>query len=129
MNGFSSPIARARNHGSVGNGSQAFLWERLSALALIPVGLGLFLQLFALSAGGVDLAEARAWLGDPFSGGLTVLFFNLAMLNAYLCSRVMIEDYMHVAAVKFTALVAMVALLIILDLVVTMSVLTVMFGV
>ena len=128
MSGFRSAMSRARNHGAAGNGTSDFLSERLSALALIPLGLVLFVQLVCLSGGGISHAESLAWLGSPVTGALVILFFNLAMFNAYLCSRVLIEDYMHVAAVKFTALVSLTGGLIVLDLVATLSVLRVMFA-
>ncbi|MCG2635393.1 MAG: succinate dehydrogenase, hydrophobic membrane anchor protein [Gammaproteobacteria bacterium] len=127
MSGFSSPISRARNHGAAANGTREFLWERLTALALIPLGVVLFVELLGLTAGGVSLAEARAWLGAPVSGTLLILFFNLAMLNAYLCSRVLIEDYMHAPGLKLLVLTSLTGALVLLDVVVTMSVLQVMF--
>lgn len=123
-----SPRAIARGHGAARAGTGAFLWERLTAAALIPLGAWLMLELVRLSAGGVDLAEARAWLGHPVRGALVWVFFMLAMVNAQLCCRVVIEDYLHRRGLAFAAFVGLTALTAGLAVTVTFAVAWTVFG-
>jgi succinate dehydrogenase / fumarate reductase, membrane anchor subunit len=123
-----SPRLRARGLGAAHAGSGAFLWERLTAAALIPLGAWLALALVHLSADGVTLAEARAWLGHPVRGTLVWATFVLAMVNAYLCSRVLLEDYVHRPALSFLALIGLIVLTAGLALTVTVAIASVMFG-
>lgn len=128
MTQFRSPRALARGHGAARAGTGAFFWERLTAAALIVLGAALLVQLVCLSAGGVTLDEARAWLAAPATGGLLLVFFLIAMINAYLCSRVLIEDYIHVPVQSLLALIGLLILLAGLGSVAAVSVLRVMFG-
>jgi succinate dehydrogenase / fumarate reductase membrane anchor subunit len=128
MTQFRSPRALARGYGASGAGTGAFFWERLTAAALIGLGAVLLVQLVCLSAGGVSLDEARAWLAAPTTGGLMLVFFLIAMINAYLCSRVLIEDYIHVPAQSLLALIGLLVVAVGLGSVAAVSVLRVMFG-
>jgi succinate dehydrogenase / fumarate reductase membrane anchor subunit len=128
MTQFRSPRALARGHGAAGTGTGAFFWERLTAAALIVLGAVLLVQLLCLSAGGVTLEEARAWLAASCTGGLMLLFFVIAMINAYLCSRVLIEDYIHVPGRSLLALIGLVVFTVGLGTAAVLAVLRVMFG-
>ena len=128
MTQFRSARSLAHGAGAAGAGTGAFFWERLTAAALIVLGAVLLVQLLCLSAGGVTLVEARAWVAAPLTGGLLLVFFLIAMINAYLCSRVLIEDYIHVPAQSLLALIGLLILLAGLGSVAAVSVLRVMFG-
>lgn len=123
-----SPRARVRGLGAAHAGTGAFLWERLTAAALIPLGAWFALELVRLSAGGVSLAEAREWLGHPVRGTLVWATFAIAMVHAYLCSRVLLEDYVHRPALAFLAVVGLIVLTAGLGLAVSVAVASVMFG-
>ncbi|WP_448508212.1 succinate dehydrogenase, hydrophobic membrane anchor protein [Immundisolibacter sp.] len=128
MTQFRSPRALARGYGASGAGTSAFFWERLTAATLIVLGAVLLAQFVCLSAGGVSLDEVRAWLATPATGGLMLVFFLIAMINAYLCSRVLIEDYIHVPAQSLLALIGLLVVVVGLGSVAAVSVLRVMFG-
>lgn len=123
-----SARAGARGLGTTHTGTGAFVWERLTAAALIPLGAWLMFELVRLSGGGVSLEEARAWLGQPVRGTLVWVFFVSAMANAYLCSRALLEDYVHRPALSFTALVGLIVLTAGLGIAVTVAVATLIFG-
>ena len=93
-------MAAARNHGAAGTGTSEFISERFTALALIVLGLVLGAKLIGLSAGGINLVEARGWLGNPLNAGLMLAFFILAMLHSFICSKVLLEDYIHIPGLK-----------------------------
>ena len=124
---YRSPRAIARGHGAAHTGTGAFLWERLTAAALLPLGAWLLVELVCLSAGGMDLAAARAWLGQPLRAGLVLAFFLIAMANAYLCCRVLIEDYVHRPAHSLLALAGLLVYTVGLGFVVTLAVLYTLF--
>lgn len=107
MSRFRSPLAIARNHGASGTGSGAFLWERLTTLLSIPLGLVLLFQLFNRVDQGMSLTLARDWLGSPLNGALLAAFYLIAMVNGYLCSRKMLEDYLHTTGIKLVALLGL----------------------
>lgn len=127
MTQFRSARSLVRDHGPSGLGTGAFLWERLTALALIPMGMVLLLQIIGMSGDGIALEEARAWLGSPLNGPLVVLFFAVAMLHAYLGSRVLLEDYVHTPGLKLLTITGLTFGTVLLALVATMAVLHVLF--
>jgi len=93
-------MAAARNHGASGSGTDEFIQERFTALVLIVLGLVLGVKLLLLSAGGIGLQEARAWLGAPINAGLMLAFFSFGMVHAFICSKVLLEDYVHIPGLK-----------------------------
>ncbi len=127
MSEYRAPRALARNHGASGVGTGAFFAERVTALALIPMGIWLLLELIGLSRGGVSLAEARGWLSSPVIGGLMVVFLVTAMVHAYVCARVLLEDYVKPEELKLLAVVGVMGLVVLLGTVGVFSVLSVMF--
>ena len=102
-------MSAARNHGAAGTGTSEFISERFTALALIVLGLILGAKLVGLSAGGVDLIEARTWLGDALNAGLMLTFFALGMLHSFICSKVLLEDYIHIPGLKILLIIALAA--------------------
>ena len=100
MSQFRSARAGAHNHGPSGGGTGDFILERFTALGLILMMIPLGLQLILISQGGISLEEARGWLGNPINGGLVVLFFLVGMLHTFIASKVLLEDYVHIAGIK-----------------------------
>ncbi len=100
MSQFRSARAAARNHGASGGGTGDFILERFTALGLILLMIPLGLQLVLLSQGGIELDEARNWLGNPVNSGLVSLFFLIGMLHTFIASKVLLEDYVHIHGVK-----------------------------
>lgn len=110
MNQFRSAMAAARNHGAAGSGTEEFIRERFTALVLILLGLVLGTKLVWLSAGGIDLIEARLWLGDPINAGLMLAFFLFGMNHAFIASKVLLEDYIHIPGLKLLLVTGLAAL-------------------
>jgi len=98
-----SSIARARGLGSAKEGVGHWWVQRLTALALIPLGLWFVASVVHLA--GADHAAIKLWLGAPFTLGALVLTIVAAFYHAVLGLQVVIEDYIHQTAVKLTLII------------------------
>ena len=105
MNGrdMRSPLARARGLGSAREGVAAWWFERVTAVALVPLTLWFATSLLALA--GADYATVAAWLKRPLTALLMVLQLTALFSHLALGLRVIIEDYIH-SGVKIPALMA-----------------------
>lgn len=98
-----SPLNRVIGFGSAKNGSQNWWMQRVSAVALIPLGLWLALSLLALD--GYGYAAVVEWMRGPVTSILLILTVLVVSYHSYLGVQVVIEDYVHSAALKPAALV------------------------
>ena len=98
-----SDMARVRGLGSAKEGVQHWWMQRLSAVALIPLGIWLVASLVYL--GGADHAAIMQWLGAPFTLGALSLTILGAFYHAVLGVQVVVEDYIHGKAAKFVLLI------------------------
>jgi len=98
-----SSIARARGLGSAKEGVQHWWGQRLSALALIPLGLWLVISLVCHA--GADRAAIVQWLGSPFTLGALALTVIAVFYHAVLGLQVVIEDYIHGKGAKFALVI------------------------
>ena len=97
-----STLGRVRGLGSSGDGSHHWWIQRLTAVALIP--LGIWFIFAVLSFVGTDYAQFKAWAGHHGNALLLVLFIITAFHHAQLGMQVVIEDYIHGEAVKITSI-------------------------
>jgi len=98
-----SPIARARGLGSAHEGVHHWWTQRLTALALIPLGIWFVASVVCLA--GADHAAITQWLGAPFTLVALSLTLIAAFYHAVLGLQVVIEDYIHTKAVKLTLII------------------------
>ena len=115
---FRTPLKQARGLGSAKDGTGHFLWQRVTAIALVLAGawlLGLLLSLVS-----ADYAHARMMVADPLNATVLVAFLVAACWHAKLGLQVVIEDYVHtpllagiahLANIFFCALVAIASVL------------------
>ena len=90
---FRTPLKRAIGLGSAKEGTGHFMWQRITAIALVLLGayfIGLLLGL-----GGADYERARAIVANPFNAALFAAFLIAAFWHAKLGLQVIIEDYVH----------------------------------
>ncbi|HET7132399.1 MAG TPA: succinate dehydrogenase, hydrophobic membrane anchor protein [Gammaproteobacteria bacterium] len=88
-----SPLAQARGLGSARQGVKAWWWERVTAVALVPLTLWLTASLIALR--GRDYAAVVAWLQESTAALLLVLLLLALFAHLALGLSVVIEDYVH----------------------------------
>jgi len=109
-----SPLSRVLGLGSAKEGVEHWWWQRLTAVALVPLGLWFAAALIGLA--GADYTTVRAWMTGPFNMTLLIVFTGALLHHAQLGLQVVIEDYVHhegwklglLLAVKFGAALAFV---------------------
>lgn len=91
-----TPLNRVLGLGAAAGGVEHWWTQRLTAVALVPLGLW-----FAFSLAGLDslgYADVAAWLSQPLSGVLLILTVLTAIHHSYLGVQVVVEDYVRGAA-------------------------------
>ena len=99
-----SIAARFLAQSSTQEGGHAWLLQRITSVALVPLGLWFIVSAVCLA--GAGYAEVRAWLAGPFNTTAMLLLILTAFWHAQLGARVILEDYVHHHAAKVASLVA-----------------------
>jgi succinate dehydrogenase / fumarate reductase membrane anchor subunit len=91
-------MSRAKGLGSAKHGVEAWISERVTAVALVPLSLwGVFA---ALRIATLDYAGAVLWLAVPLNAVLLTLLMVVSFLHMHSGMRVVIEDYIEKALSK-----------------------------
>ncbi len=93
-----SPLGRAEGLGSAKEGVAHWGWQRVSALALVPLSLWFVSAILDHLGGGVEAAQH--WIGRPLPAILLVLMLAAGFAHAALGLQVVIEDYVETALLK-----------------------------
>jgi succinate dehydrogenase / fumarate reductase membrane anchor subunit len=110
-----NPLKRARGLGSAQFGVSHWWTQRVTAAALVLLGLWLVITVLGLMH--ADYATARATMAKPWNAVLLVAFLVSALWHAVLGMQVVIEDYVHtrwkevflMVAIKFLAVLGALA--------------------
>jgi len=86
-----SPLRRVTYLGSAKGGSGHWYAQRVTAVALVLLGLWLVVSLATL--GGAAHGNVVAWLSSPVAAAFAVLLVLTAAWHALLGLQVVIEDY------------------------------------
>ena len=100
---FRSALGRAIGLGSAKRGSQHWLVQRVTAVALVPLTLWFVASIVAHA--GSDYRIFIAWLRTPFTSGVMILLLIALFHHIALGLQVVIEDYVHSDA-RFVAVIA-----------------------
>ncbi|MBV2208236.1 MAG: succinate dehydrogenase, hydrophobic membrane anchor protein [Thermomonas sp.] len=92
-NDMRTPLKRARNWGSAKDGTNHFIWQRVTAVIVALTGLWLLVSLLTL--GTSEYAYMRAFVADPINAAVLMLFLVAMFWHAKLGLQVVIEDYVH----------------------------------
>jgi succinate dehydrogenase / fumarate reductase, membrane anchor subunit len=90
---FRSTLGRAIGLGSAKSGSQHWLVQRVTAVALAPLTLWFVASIIAHA--GSDYPVFIAWLRTPFVAGGMILLLIALFHHTALGLQVVIEDYVH----------------------------------
>jgi succinate dehydrogenase / fumarate reductase membrane anchor subunit len=88
-----SPLGRAIGLGSAKEGVEHWLAQRITAIALLP--LGLWFVSAVISLVGADLETVQNWVSQPLAAILLVLLLIAMFYHLALGIQVVIEDYVH----------------------------------
>jgi len=99
-----SPLGAVLGLGSAKGGSAHWYGQRVSAVALVLLGLWFLLSLACL--GAADHAAVVAWLHLPLSSALAVLLVVVAAHHAHLGLQVVVEDYVASKGTRVAVLLA-----------------------
>ncbi len=98
-----SPLGRVLGLGSAKSGFEHWWGQRLSAVALVPLGLWFLASVTALES--TDYWAVAAWAGEPMHAVLLILLLVALLYHSSLGVQVVIEDYVHHGPLKVGALV------------------------
>ena len=93
MTSYRTDLSRARGLGSARHGAAHWLSERLTSIALIPLGLWGVYSVLNLARIGYD--GAVDWLRSPVNAVLLVLTLAISFLHMHSGMRVILEDYIE----------------------------------
>ncbi|MBT3358900.1 MAG: succinate dehydrogenase, hydrophobic membrane anchor protein [Rhodospirillales bacterium] len=100
-----SALGHARGLGSTGRGTEHWYWERLTALALVPLTLWAIVSL--VTGVGADHAALKVWMSMPGNMTLMILLAFFFFWHAWIAVGVVIEDYVHHEAAKTGGLIVL----------------------
>ena len=99
---FKSPLNRVIGLGTAKDGASHWWHQRVTASALLPLGLW-----FAFSLLAVDMSShsaLNAWIGEPITAVLLILTVSCLIYHSFLGVRVVVEDYVASKAIKVIGL-------------------------
>ena len=100
-----SPLGRVLGLGSAKSGAGHWWAQRVTAVALVPLGLWFLISLLALPA--IDEATVRAWLASPASAAFACLLVGVLGYHALLGVSVVVEDYVHAPGLRIASLLGL----------------------
>ena len=118
---FRSPLSKVKGLGTARDGVGHWVWQRLTALVIIPLSLWLMVSLVKLSRTGGS-AEISDWMANPYNALLCTLFLGAMFAHAKLGMQVVIEDYVHCPVRKTILLLLIKLVFIVATLATVMSV-------
>ena len=103
MTSYRTSLGRARGLGSAKHGVGHFITQRVSAVALVPLGLWALYSGLTISRLGFD--GALAWLHSPLNAILAILLAVAATVHMRIGMQEIVEDYIHKSSTKRVLLI------------------------
>lgn len=100
-----SPLSKAVGLGSAKHGFSHWWWQRVTAVALIPMTLWFVYSVLSLL--GASYSEVAAWMSAPINATIMLLFTLTALFHGQTGLQVVIEDYVHTKWLNLTLLLLM----------------------
>jgi len=88
-----SPLSKAVGLGSAKHGFSHWWWQRVTAIALVPLVIWFIFSVLNLI--GSPHEAAAAWLASPINATIMLLFVLTALYHGQTGLQVVIEDYIH----------------------------------
>jgi succinate dehydrogenase / fumarate reductase membrane anchor subunit len=90
---FKTDLKRARGYGSAHHGSGVWLAERVTSVALVPLGLWAIYSVLQLAIVGYD--GAVDFFRSPVNVTLALLTLGISFHHMHMGMRVILEDYIE----------------------------------
>jgi succinate dehydrogenase / fumarate reductase membrane anchor subunit len=119
-----APLAKARGLGSNHHGSGQWLAERVSALIILPLVFWLTWSVVHMDH---DYASFTAWLHQPLNALLMILTLLPMFYHSAYGLIVVIEDYVHGAAMRFISVYGVKLVSLVLAIISVVSILKIAF--
>lgn len=91
MTTFRTPVAQTKAQGSAHKGVTHWKRQRLSAAALVPLGIWFLIEVLRHTQ--ADYHTVLAWAAQPWIGAALALFTGFVFYHGALGLQVVIEDY------------------------------------
>lgn len=98
------PVKQARGLGAAKDGVSHWWAQRVTAIAMIPLGTWLIYMLIAMMR-TADAWHVQDWLTDPMAAFPLALLLGVMFYHAKLGLQVVIEDYFHAPRLKYTLII------------------------
>lgn len=119
-------LARVRGLGSAHQGTGHWWWQRVTAVALVPL-LAWFMVSIISALLSEDILEVSVWFASPLHTVLMLILIPMSCFHAKLGLQVVIEDYVHGPFAKYTLLLANLYACIVMTILCTLAVLRLHF--
>lgn len=103
--GLQSDLGKVRGLGSAKDGAHHWWWQRLTAVALIPLTVWFLFGLLCLLDS--TYAEATSWIAKPHVTVLMIALISALFYHLKLGMQVVIEDYIHQEWAKISMLIGL----------------------
>ena len=120
-----TPLTKARSFGSETSCVVHWWYQRVTAIALIPVSLWFGFALMSLP--GAGYGEVVEWIQRPWNTLALVVFIMASFYHAILGIQVVLEDYVHTEWLQTKSILATKVVLISFALLMLFAVLKVAF--
>ncbi len=98
MTSYRTALGRARGLGAAKHGVGHWISQRVTAVAMVPLGLWALYSGLTLSRLGFD--GAQAWMHSPLNAVLAILLVVAAFMHMKIGMQEVIEDYIHKISTK-----------------------------
>ena len=102
-----TPLSQVKYLGSAKEGSNHWWWQRLTAVMLIPLSLWFVSSIIWLVTSGAKYNDLQEWMSGPVAAILMILLLGSMFFHIKLGIQVVIEDYVHNKAIKWTLIIAL----------------------
>jgi succinate dehydrogenase / fumarate reductase, membrane anchor subunit len=126
-NDLRTPLGRVEGLGSARTGTGHFWWQRLTAVANVPLTIAFVVILVSLF--GRNQAAAQQILGTPLVAIIMLLVIGSVTFHMRLGMQVVIEDYVHGEVVRPLLVMANTFFTIVVGLAAAYGILKLSFGV
>ena len=123
---YKTPLGKVLGLGSAKSGSHHWWMQRVTAIALIP--LGLWCAIAIASVADASYEQITGWISSPLNTLLLISFIISGLYHAMLGIQVVIEDYVQTIWLKIGSILIMKLFLLLLMLAASLATLHIAFS-